>query len=314
MKALVMGGTEFVGSAMAKYLILKGYDVDIFTRGMKPVKYEGIGKHLIGDRKSVEDLKKNISSMKYDYVFDISAYTKQDVEKLVSTLNRDNLKRYVLCSSGSVYIPSDDLVSEVFTRGENENWGAYGLNKKEAEDYLFELWKKEKFPFTLFRPTYIYGEGNNLYREAYLFDRTADGIDIPIPGGDKTTQFIYISDLVKMFESAVHTDNSLGQAYNATHPEFVTWQKLVETAGKVVNKQVTIKKVDEQKTNLFSREYFPFRNVNYMLDTKKLEHDGVYVPQIDLYHGLKLAYNWYIKTKPEISDSRMSKIDEALFS
>ncbi|MBU3130132.1 hypothetical protein [Clostridium tagluense] len=36
MKILVMGGTEFVSSALTKYLISKGYIVDIFTRGIKP--------------------------------------------------------------------------------------------------------------------------------------------------------------------------------------------------------------------------------------------------------------------------------------
>ncbi|MBZ9687387.1 NAD-dependent epimerase/dehydratase family protein [Clostridium estertheticum] len=73
MKILVMGGTEFVSSSLTKYLISKGYIVDIFTRGIKSIKYNGIRKHLKGDRKSIEDLKVNISNEKYDYIFDISA-------------------------------------------------------------------------------------------------------------------------------------------------------------------------------------------------------------------------------------------------
>ena len=104
MKILVMGGTEFVSSSLTKYLISKGYIVDIFTRGIKLIKYDGIRKHLKGDRKSIEDLKVNISNESYDYIFDISAYVKEDVEKLVAILNKDNLKRYVFCSSGAVYV------------------------------------------------------------------------------------------------------------------------------------------------------------------------------------------------------------------
>ena len=312
MKVLVMGGTEFVSSSLTKYFISKGYIVDIFTRGVKPIKYDGIRKHLKGDRKSIGDLSLNISNESYDYIFDISAYVKEDVQKLISILNKDNLKRYVFCSSGAVYKASGEVIVEEFARGENANWGSYGLDKKNAEDYLLRLWKDEKFPVTIFRPTYIYGEENNLYREAYLFDRVSKGLDVPIPNGNIETQFIYISDLVKVFESAMGTDRTVGQAYNITHPEIVTWQKLVETTMKVVNRKVNIKKVDSEKINIIPREYFPFRNVTYLLDTKKALDDGLYMPQIDLFEGLQLAYNWYCKAKPEIKDATMNKIDLVL--
>ena len=88
MEALVMGGTEFVSSSVAKYLISKGYIVDIFTRGIRPVKYDGFRNHLKGNRNSIEELKLNLADKEYDYVFDISAYTKEDIEKLIKVLNK----------------------------------------------------------------------------------------------------------------------------------------------------------------------------------------------------------------------------------
>lgn len=312
MKVLVMGGTEFVSSSLAKHLISKGYTVDIFTRGIKEIKYEGIRKHLKGDRKLIEDLERNLLGESYDYVFDISAYIKDDVKNLIEVLNRDNLKRYVFCSSGAVYIPSEEMITEDFTRGENYNWGAYGYDKKEAEDYLFEVWEKEKFPINIFRPTYIYGEENNLYREAYLFDRISDGLDVPIPSGTKKTQFIHISDLVQVLESVVKTQKSIGQAYNVTHPEIVTWNDLVKTAMGIVNKNVNIVEVDEEKENINTREYFPFRNVTYLLDSKKAEDHGLYMPKLTLAEGMELAYNYYYKNKPKLKDIRMDKIELVL--
>ncbi len=312
MKVLVMGGTEFVSSSLAKYLISKGYTVDIFTRGIKPVKYEGIRNHFKGDRKLVEDLKANLSKEYYDYVFDISAYVKEDVKKLIGVLNRESLKRYVFCSSGAVYIPSDEIVGEEFTRGENFNWGSYGYDKKEAEDYLFQLWEKEKFPITIFRPTYIYGEENNLYRETYLFDRITQGLAIPIPSGNKRTQFIHISDLVKVFESSIQVEKTVGQAYNVTHSEIVTWNQLVKTVMKVMNREVKVKPVNGEKLNINTREYFPFRDVTYILDTKKAEDHGLYMPSLDLAKGMELAYKHYCNTKPVLKDPRMNKVDLVL--
>ncbi|QNO16713.1 NAD-dependent epimerase/dehydratase family protein [Alkalicella caledoniensis] len=314
MKILVMGGTEFVSSSMAKYLISKGYTVDVFTRGIKPLNYEGLRKHLKGDRKSTLDLKANIGNEKYHYVFDISAYTKEDVEKLTNVLDRESLKRYVFCSSGAVYIPSDEMVSEDFAKGENANWGAYGLGKKEAEDYLFKLWGDDKFPMTIFRPTYIYGEDNNLLREKYLFNRISKSLDVPIPDGDKKNQFIYISDLVRILESAIHTEKSAGQAYNATHPQLVTWEKLVQAAIKAVNIEVKIKKIDSKREDVKLGEYFIFRNINYILSLEKAQKDGLYVPKIDIQEGMKLAYKWYCEAKPEVNNPRMTKVDYVLES
>lgn len=51
MKLLVLGGSEFVSQSLAKYLISKGYSVDILTRGTKGLSYSGYNKHIKCDRK-----------------------------------------------------------------------------------------------------------------------------------------------------------------------------------------------------------------------------------------------------------------------
>lgn len=206
-----------------------------------------------------------------------------------------------------MYIPSDNFVDEEFTRGENINWGDYGLDKKKAEDYLFEIFNSYEFPITIFRPTYIYGEENNLYRETYLFDRIVKGLSIPIPNSSTRTQFVHISDLVRVFESTMYSEKTIGQAYNLTHPEEVTWNGLVKAAMKVVNKKVDIKRV-HKNLNIASREYFPFRDVTYLLDIEKSIKDELYIPQINLNEGLEKAYKWYCEVKPSIEDKRMDKV------
>lgn len=310
MKVLVMGGTEFVSGGMARYLIGLGYEVDIFTRGVKPVKYDGVRRHFVGDRRNRVELERELSSEEYEYVFDISAYTRDDVEKLIGCLNRKSLKRYVFCSSGAVYRESKDMLAEEFPRGENVNWGKYGFDKYEAENYLFELFKSEEFPVTIFRPSYIYGEGNNLYREAYFFDRVLSGKAIPIPDGDTITQFIHIDDLVKLFESSLHSDRSIGQAYNATNIQIVSWEFLLEVIMKTANKRVDIKKINDK--SISTREYFPFRDVTYFMSMDKVKMDGLHYPEIDLSEGLSKTYQFYCENKMVLKDARMNKMEEVL--
>lgn len=75
MKLLVLGGSEFVSEALSKYLISKGYSVDILTRGIKSLSYSGYNKHIKCDRKDINNMKSQLNDEAYDYVFDISAYT-----------------------------------------------------------------------------------------------------------------------------------------------------------------------------------------------------------------------------------------------
>jgi len=319
MNVLVMGGTEFVSSSLVKYLLSKEYTVDIFTRGKRPIKYIGIRNYFKGDRNSKNDLKKCLGSMIYDVIYDISAYTKEDIEKLVSVIDKRDLKRYVFCSSGAVYSPSLEMISENFPTAQNANWGTYGLNKKLAEHYLFNLYEKEKFPITIFRPTYIYGEGNNLYREAYLFERILKGKDIPIPfGNNSKNQFIHIDDLVRVFECALLNQKSIGKVYNVTNPEIIGWEDLVNEAMDVIGSKVEIvkvKSIDMQNYKIdHVRRFFPFRDVTSLLNIDNLINDELYTPKIDLKEGLIKAYNWYEHVKPELKDESMTMVEIALSS
>ena len=314
MEILVMGGTQFVSSSVAKHLIEEGNEVDVFTRGNNSINYNGVRNHIKGNRKSKEDLKTRLEDKKYDFVFDISAYTKEDIELLTSVLDRTKLKNYIFCSSGSVYEATEEVIGEDYPRGFNENWGDYWLNKKKAEDYLFSLYEREDFPITIFRPSYIYGEGNNLYREAYLFDRISNKSVLPIPSGNNKNQFIYIKDLVKTFESIMYSEKAIGKAYNLTHPEKVSWEYLIETVMGVVGKEIELKKIDYDNLGVELRRFFPFRDVTYLLSIERLEEDELYIPKINLREGLEKAYNWYCEGNIKVEDLKMNKIEFVLNS
>jgi nucleoside-diphosphate-sugar epimerase len=301
---LVMGGATFVSKSLAKYLIKQGYLVDILTRGQKSIDYTGVREHLMCDRKSIADMQKKIRGKEYEYVFDISAYTKEDVEILLSSINKSKLKKYIFCSSGAVYKPSTEIIDESFETGDNQNWGKYGSDKKAAEDIIMN----SGVPYAIFRPTYIYGENNNLYREAYFFDSISSDRAIPMPYGNHTrTQSIHIDDLVRVYESAMGSTNTRG-IYNVTNPDIVTWEAYIEKCGIAVGKNPIIKRIDVHESKLEPRAYFPFRDVTYMLDIQHLIEDKLYVPTISLEEGLKQTYQWYLEEKPSVKDEKMMNV------
>ncbi|NMD72846.1 NAD-dependent epimerase/dehydratase family protein [Bacillus sp. DNRA2] len=297
-KVLVMGGTEFVGRAILNGLISKGYQVDFLTRGIKEVSTLGYKKHYICDRKNESELKRYLSGNMYDYIFDISAYSRKDVEILLKSVNLSTIKRYCFLSSGAVYTPNSNYLYENNERGSNPNWGQYGLDKNEAEDYLFNLSKNNGFPMVIFRPSYIYGEGNNLYRESYFFHRILNNKLIPVPNTGKKTQFIHIKDVVDIMLNSITNDKTVGEAYNLTHPREFEWKEFVETIQKIISKHTTILGVSQEdmdKLNVIPRQFFPFRDITYLMNINKLKEHNLPLPRIDIEKGLQASFDWFLQ-------------------
>lgn len=116
--------------------------------------------------------------------------------------------------------------------------------------------------------------------------------------------------MVRVFESAIFNDSS-SKAYNVTKAEIVSWDDLIRTCGKVVGKEPIIKEIDINQVKVDPREYFPFRDVSYILNINQLIEDELYVPVISLEEGLRKAYGWWLSEKPEFNGIKMiNKADE----
>ncbi|WP_160643702.1 NAD-dependent epimerase/dehydratase family protein [Chengkuizengella marina] len=296
-RVLVMGGTEFVGKSLVKGLISKGYIVDFLTRGNKKVNFRGFHKHIICDRKNQNTLKGTLENYIYDYIFDVSAYTREDVHFLLQSINKSKLKRYVFISSAAVYSPSNEYLYENSERGNNPHWGIYGEDKKKAEDYLFEKHQKDELPIVIFRPSYIYGKGNNLYRESYFFHRLMSEQPLPVPNTDQSkVQFIHINDIVDITIQSITNDKTIGEAFNLTHPRQLNWMELGSIIQNIISKGrvMSINREVIDLLNVKDRDFFPFRDVPLLLNTAKLKED-LLLPRIDIEEGLKLSYEWFLK-------------------
>lgn len=312
MNILIMGGTEFVSRSVAEHFINLNYRVDIFTRGNKNVAYEGYGIHHIGDRKIRDDLKV-LSNYQYDYVIDISAYSKEDVSLLLDQVDTSCLKHYIFCSSGAVYIPKDIPMTEKDPIGSNDNWGLYGKNKLEAELYLQEIYQKHKLPISVVRPSYLYGPNNNLYRESYFFDVLLEEKTLPIPDSQHKTQFLHIHDFLLILQDLLGNSRCFGQVFNVTHDKIYDYNQMVDVFEKITSKSAKRLYIDTTKHPV-SRKYFPFRDITYTFTNDKLSAYGLHKPKFDLYQGLKQTYKWYLDFKPTLNDPAFSDINTIIKS
>lgn len=297
---LVTGGTGFVSGAIAGTFVGRGDSVTVLNRGNSP-QPAGVN-FLQADRHETKEVLKGLY---FDVILDVTAYSGADVESLLDAV--EGYGTYILISSSAVYPETaPQPFSEETELGANRFWGAYGTGKIEAEAAL----TAHDPDAYILRPPYLYGPGNNLYREAFVFDCALAGRPFYLPGnGGMNLQFFHIRDLCRFIEILLEKQPE-HHIFNVGNPQAVSvldWVSLCYTAAGSALKTVSVSVAEEQ------RNYFPFYRYEYFLDVKK---QGLLMPEtVSLEEGLRESLAWYT-THPDFVRKKplISYIDEHLKS
>ena len=288
-KILIMGGNQFVGKEIVKNFLEKDYIVYVLNRGTRK-NIEGVF-FLKADRNNYIETENILKNIEVDIIVDVSAYTEEQVDILQKVM-KDRFKQYILISSASVYNSIESApVNEESETGENLIWGDYAKNKYLAEQKTIENSNLYNFKYTIYRPFYIYGIGNNLDRENYFFSRIKYDLPIYIPSKNNIIQFGYVEDLALAIESSIDNSDFYNQIFNISGNEYVTMSEFVEICGKVINKKAMIEYINTEENKIKARDWFPFREVNLFGDISKLENTG-FRNTYSLVQGLEKTYKY----------------------
>lgn len=285
MKILVTGGTVFVSRFVAEYFIKKGNEVYVLNRNTR---HQPQGAKLIEcDRHNIGE---KLKSHSFDAVIDVNAYTAEDIDLLLNALG--NFKDYVIISSSAVYPEAlEQPFKETDETGENKFWGSYGTNKIAAERALLN-----RVPNAyVLRPPYLYGEYNNVYREAFVFDCADLNLPFYLPAdGQMPLHFLHVEDLCRFIE-AILTGHPEQQIFNVGNADTVTVKEWVTLCYAAAGKTPEFKCVSAE---IEQRNYFPFFNYAYRLDVTA--QCAMLSDMITLGNGLKRAYAWYKNHRQEV--------------
>ena len=288
-KILIMGGNQFVGKEIAKKFLEKNYIVYVLNRGIKKNITEAV--FLKADRDNYVEMENVLEGIEVDIIIDVSAYIEKQVD-ILHKIMKKRFKQYILISSASVYNNMKSMpLNEGCQVGENLIWGDYAKNKYLAERRTIENSILYNFKYTIFRPFYIYGVGNNLDRENYFFSRLKYNLPIYVPSKNNTIQFGYIEDLALAIESSIGNSDFYNQIFNVSGDEYVTMSEFSEICGKVISKKAIIKYINTEEKKIIAREWFPFREVNFFGDISKLENTG-FRNSYSLIQGLEKTYQY----------------------
>ncbi len=253
MKILVTGGTVFVSKFIAEYFANNGNEVYVLNRNTKPQLHKV--KLIECDRKNING---RLKGLHFDTVIDVTAYTAEDINTLLDNL--ESFDNYVMISSSAVYPEMLEMpFKESDKCGKNKFWGDYGTNKIAAENALI---KRVRSAYIL-RPPYLYGEYNNIYREAFVFDCAERNMPFYLPqDGSMPLQFFHVEDLCGFIETLLKIQPAQ-KVFNVGN-EPIRIKEWVEYCYAAVGKTPTFINVT---ADIEQRNYFPFYDYGYALDT-----------------------------------------------
>ncbi|MBI4641240.1 MAG: NAD-dependent epimerase/dehydratase family protein, partial [Candidatus Tectomicrobia bacterium] len=105
MHILIIGGTRYMGRIAVQRLLERSDTVTVFSRGNTKPEWWSQVHHIAGNRSEYKDFRAKLKGKPFDAVIDMQAYRKEDIESALETF-RGNIGRYVMISTGSVYLDS----------------------------------------------------------------------------------------------------------------------------------------------------------------------------------------------------------------
>ena len=284
-KILVTGGTVFVSKFVASYFVKIVDEVYALNRNHHK-QCEGV--HLIeADRHDLKDIS---CDQHFDVILDVTVYNEQDIHDLLDSKIR--FDQYIFISSSVVY-PEDEKqpFKETSRLSENKFWGQYGTDKIAAEKAIL----KRVPDAYIIRPPYLYGPMNNVYREAFVFERALQKRPFYLPkDGSMKLHFFYIEDLCKFIDIIIEK-RPTQHIFNVGNHEMISIKDWVDLCYQVVGEKVRYEYVDE---TIPQRSYFNFYDYEYVLDVTS--QNQWLCDTTPLSKGLEQSFKWYINHKDEV--------------
>jgi len=234
MKALLIGGTGTISTAVTRQLAERGDELVLLNRGSRNDGLPDGVRVIQADINDEERVVRLLGDQTFDVVADFIAYRTKHVERDFR-LFAGRTKQYMFISSASVYQtpPADYRITEG-TPLSNPMW-EYSRNKIACEEYLVRQYRENGFPVTIVRPSHTYGERNiplGVHGKKgtwQVVKRMLEGKPVIIHGdGTSLWTMTHNSDFAKGFIGLMGNKRAIGEAVHITSDETLTWNQIYE--------------------------------------------------------------------------------------
>jgi 2'-hydroxyisoflavone reductase len=249
---LVIGGSMFTGRIFSIQISKnEDYQLHVVNRGQFPLNLKNVKEYKC-DRHSPRMVARLLPDITFDVLIDFCAYNPGEVSSLLEAL-KGRIKQYIVISSASIYEPYDHQIKNeddpLVVGSVGDRTSDYIYNKILVEQETVKTCQSLGIPYTIFRPTFIYGPFNYSSRESYFVELISRGHVVPVPT-DSTARFnmVYVFDVARALELCIGNEKAYNEIFNLSAPEEITYSILLEAfeifnGGPFMTKPVTVEEV-----------------------------------------------------------------------
>ncbi|GJQ64170.1 MAG: hypothetical protein SCALA702_32230 [Melioribacteraceae bacterium] len=301
MKVLFIGGTGNISSSVSRLCVEKGFELYLLNRGISGDEIPGTTR-IAGDINNPLSVNSILGDHLWDVVVNWIAFTEADIIRDFN-LFKDRTKQYIFISSASAYQkPIQTHIITESTPLENPYW-EYSRNKIACEQKLNELYNRYEFPITIVRPSHTYDTiipfsiaGSNGYT---IIDRIEKGKKVIIHGdGTSLWTITHSKDFATGFAGLLGNSKAIGEAYNITSDEVLTWNQIYTYIANAVNAEANIIHIASDFIcsieKSFTGSLLGDKSESAIFDNSKIKS---LVPEfrtsIPFREGIKNTINWF---------------------
>jgi nucleoside-diphosphate-sugar epimerase len=307
-RALVLGGSVFVGRHLVDAVLAAGAEVAVLNRGRTPSSLPDGVERIVADRTDPAQMGATLAGREWDAVFDVSGFVMaaggSDIGGLIDLLD-GRVGSYVYTSSIMAY---DQSWTGVFPWTESQPTNpdgadSYGGFKAISEAAILARHARTGFPGTIARPAAIYGPDNNIYdMELPMFLRLLRRRPILVPhGGLVVGSYGHVDDLCATMIAMSTNRAADGEVFNVS-TDSVDANRYIAVLADVVGAEPDVVHVpDELLPELAAPERTPVfghlfkRRHHAMLSTEKVSRVLAVDDRYDLRGGHAQTYEWFLR-------------------
>lgn len=218
MRVLILGGSGFVGGAVAGQLVKQGHYVTVPTRDRERAKSllllpscDVIAANIWDDAVLEAEI------ARHDVVINLVGILSGDFERVHVTLPK--LVAEHCARHGKRLLHMSALCADA------DGGSGYLRSRGRGEDAVHAIARQTGLAVTMFRPSVIFGEGDNfinmLARLVRLFPV------IPLGSPDARFQPVWVEDVARAIVVAMQRPETIGQTYELVGPQVFTLRELL---------------------------------------------------------------------------------------
>ncbi|HUC40108.1 MAG TPA: NAD(P)-dependent oxidoreductase [Gemmatimonadales bacterium] len=323
MRAIVTGGTGFIGSHLIEALLARGDDVVCVGRpgggrargwlAQLPVGYADVGVHDAGR------LARHLEGA--DVVFHLAGRNHARSAAELYSLNTDGTACVVRAAAlHGAAAPHVLFASSIAAAGPCRDGGSlspdstpapvscYGRSKILAEAILHAF--ADRVPTTIVRLPSVYGpRDRGLFKLFRLIQR---GVALTIGSWDREVSLIHVSDLVQgLLVASRRRAEPSGRIYYLAHPEPVTWRAFARAAGAALGRDPllvsvpgwlaravalafeTVAALRHTSSSVNRERMLEIAQQRWVCDPSRAITELAFTPRITIAQGIPETVAWY---------------------